>query len=61
MVDNKLKDVEEDNLILKDVEEVNLIADFEMEFGYEEHWAKETVDEFNEQWERIQEKYKEKL
>lgn len=51
MVDNKLKDVEE----------VNLIADFEMEFGYEEHWTKETIDEFDEQWERIQEKYKEKL
>lgn len=44
---------------LKDIEEVNLIADFEMEYGSEEHWSKETIKEFDDQWQIIQEKYKE--
>lgn len=51
MVENKLKDIEE----------VNLIADFEMEYGNECHWSDETIKEFDDQWQMIQEKYKERI
>lgn len=46
---------------LKDIEETDLIADFEMEYGFEEHWSEETIKEFETQWQKIQDKYKEKI
>ena len=46
---------------LKSIEETNLIADFEMEYGSEEHWSEETIKEFDDQWQIIQDKYKENI
>jgi hypothetical protein len=51
MVENKLKGIEE----------VSLIADFEMEYGSEDNWSEETIKEFDDQWQMIQDKYKERI
>lgn len=42
---------------LKNKEEVDLIADFEMEWGFEEHWSDDVIKEFDTKWEEIQKKY----
>ena len=43
---------------MKDRDEVNLIADYEMEWGQEDHWSDDVIAEFDKKWEIIQRKYK---
>ena len=43
----------------KDLYEIELISDYEMEYGNEGNWPKFIVDEFNDKWDEIQEKFKE--
>jgi hypothetical protein len=42
----------------KDLYEIELIADYELEYGDETHWDNDTVDKFNEEWDEIQEKFR---
>jgi hypothetical protein len=42
----------------KNLYEIELIADYEMEYGDEANWSDETIDVFNEEWDKIQERFK---
>ena len=46
-----------DKLKLKNKEEINLIADYQMEYGMEDHWSDELTEEFNKKWDIISKKY----
>jgi hypothetical protein len=41
----------------QDLYEIELIADFEMEYGNEEHWGDSTIKDFDEKWEEIQQRF----
>ena len=43
---------------LKDIEEENLVSDYEDEYGMKENWSSETLYEFNYLLEKIQGGYK---
>ena len=45
---------DKDKSKLRNREEINLIADYQMEYGLEEHWSDELTKEFNEKWDAIQ-------
>jgi len=42
----------------KSIEETELYADYEIMYGAPDLWAPEIVEEFDERWGEIQEKYK---
>lgn len=41
----------------KSAEETELYTDFEIEYGSPDQWIEEIVDEFDQKWHDIQEKY----
>lgn len=41
----------------KDLYEIELIADYELEYGDETHWDDETIEKFNAEWDKIQDKF----
>ena len=42
----------------KDLYEIELIADYEIEYGNEDNWSEEVVNEFDKEWDKIQERFK---